>query len=97
MKRARKQGTTTTSTALVRLAKPDDEQAALVALIHRQRRERLALAERHEEARKAAESHNTRERKDLESQHVREWFEHRQKHGHTLGPAALRFMTEGRA
>lgn len=76
---------------------PVGEQAQLVALLHRQRRERLALAEQQEEMRRTFETAATRDRKDLEARHVREWFEHRQRHGHELGPAALRFMGEGRA
>lgn len=76
---------------------PVGEQAQLTALIHKQRRERLALAEKHEEMRRTFEAAATRDRKDLEAQHCREWFEHRQRHGHELGPAAARFLREGRA
>lgn len=82
-----------TSRALV----PVGEQAQLTALIHKQRRERLALAEQHEEMRRTFEASATRDRKDLEARHCREWFEHRQRHGHELGPAAARFLREGRA
>lgn len=76
---------------------PVGEQAQLTALIHKQRRERLALAEQHEEMRRTFEAAATRDRKDLEAKHCREWFEHRQRHGHELGPAAARFLREGRA
>lgn len=74
------------------------ETKELSALVHRQRAERRQLGETHAQMLTTLLQGFQRDRNEMEGRHIVEWFKHREKHGHKLGPAgAARLAKGGRA
>lgn len=68
------------------------ETKELSALLHRQRAERRELGETQAKMLTTLLEGFQRDCDEMEGRHIVEWFKHREKYGHKLGPGALRIL-----
>lgn len=74
-----------------------EESRDLYLLLQRQRLERADLVESYNEQRAQLENTLLVDSRELERRHMRNWFLHRRKFGHVVGPAGRGFIAKGYA